>query len=398
MKVEIEKKLDKIAKIWSNFIWKYKFCTLKIQFTDDVRTNYFSDIEAYFVDTLDVVFIRREEKSYSDKFANAISLLQAIYIHQDLIEELLFIFKCQVDKGDLKSDRNYFLNRDIRNELVGHPIRKREVQSNASIQKCNTCGNSLAPLKGKLALMSSITFAYNSNKDTILYLRYHRDNNFEMEKISHNVIDVIDRHCVFLNTYLDRILDKLKVILSEFSERLDNIERLLVDKDFETVVKVIEVHFENIFKSDYAYEKHQLLEIYKERKEHIRYQNFIDKFVKDLKSQLTETKENITSLFTEKESHIERIFSELPFFNNDKSHIEKIIDPKIDNTINYHYELGKLATNRAQFDIFSKRLRAKCLGNDLVLQELDHMQLHVYNDIEYYSSHRFICTILGENI
>lgn len=128
MKEEVSFKLDLIADIWNSFIWKYEFCQKRIKFTSEVQTNYFGDMFDYFQDTFKLIFSNRNSNSQTDKFSNQISLLQSIYVQQDFIEELLLIFKCGINKGDLKRDSNYYINRNIRNELVGHPIRKHKRQ------------------------------------------------------------------------------------------------------------------------------------------------------------------------------------------------------------------------------------------------------------------------------
>ncbi len=145
MKTTIEDKLDRIADIWNYFIWEYKFCSSKIKFNDDVKTNYFGDILGYFKDTLDIVFANNSKhSSYTDKFSYAISFLQAIYIQQDFTQELLGIFKTGIEKGNLKYDESYSINRDIRNELIGHPIRKTEIPTEKLISvKCDDCGKTI---------------------------------------------------------------------------------------------------------------------------------------------------------------------------------------------------------------------------------------------------------------
>ena len=125
MKTDIEFKLDKISDIWNYFIWDYRYCSSKIKFDDDIKTNYFGDILGYFQDTLDIVFETKIlPTEHSEKFSHTISFLQAIYIQQDFVEEMLSIFKTGIDKGQLKNDHSYSINRDLRNELIGHPIRK----------------------------------------------------------------------------------------------------------------------------------------------------------------------------------------------------------------------------------------------------------------------------------
>lgn len=102
MKEEVKYKLEQIASVWNDFIWENDFCKQTIKFTTEVETNYFGDILGYFQDTFDIIFDKRESKSYSDRFSNQISFLQSIYVQQDFIEELLIIFKCKTNKGHLK--------------------------------------------------------------------------------------------------------------------------------------------------------------------------------------------------------------------------------------------------------------------------------------------------------
>ncbi|MBE2189612.1 MAG: hypothetical protein IAE98_09105, partial [Candidatus Kapabacteria bacterium] len=173
MRIEVEDKLDRIADIWNYFIWDYKFCSSKIKFNEDVRTNYFGDILGYFKDTLDIVFSDKKYTNYADKFSFTISFLQSIYIQQDFTQEMLEIFKTGTDKGKLKQDETYYLNRDLRNELIGHPIRKAEIPIGEFDNKeCDFCGKPLTKPKNKLALLSSTIFSYQEKEDEIQYLLY----------------------------------------------------------------------------------------------------------------------------------------------------------------------------------------------------------------------------------
>jgi hypothetical protein len=375
LKEEVTYKLDRIASIWNHFIWEYDFCKQKIKFTPEVRTNYFGDILGYFQDTFDIIYADRESKSNSDRFSNQISLLQSIYVQQDFIEELLIIFKCGINKGDLKNDTNYSLNRDIRNELVGHPIRK---------------------YRGEF--ISSCLFGYNSGKDKIVYLRYHKDNNYKFEKMEFPISEIIERHNDFLNKYFDKILNKLKTILSRFVKQIEKLEGLISIKSFDEILNIASTYYESIFRDSYIYDKESLLKIYARKDEHRRYQNLIDKFYSDLRNGLKETKEYVFELFEpRKEINISEI--EKPIFNI------KFIDTKeIDTTnkerpVTYHYELGKIATKRnpRDFEFFGGSLKRKCADNKLVLNELNHMELNIYNDIEYYTAFRLISSALKED-
>lgn len=375
MKEELKDKLDKIANVWNYFILKYDFCKRNIKFTAEVKTNYLGDILGYFKDTFDIIFDAKETKSYSDRFASQISFLQSIYVQQDFIEELLLIFRCGIVKGDLKKNPNYFVNRDIRNELVGHPIRKQN---------------------GKF--ISSCLFGYNDSNEKIVCLRYHRDNDYKFESMEFLVSEILTRHKEFLNEYFDKIIDKLKIILSEFIKELENIERLIDKKSFDEILQILSVFYESIFEYDFIYDKESLLKIYSMKDDHKRYQNLIDKFYHDLKVSIKEKKEIAIRLF-EKKKEIKIKSIEKPIFDvefiegkNEKSN-EK------ERPVTYHYELGKIATKRnpMDFEFFGRCLKRKCEDNEIVLKELEHMKLNMYNDIEYYSAFGLICTELNED-
>lgn len=373
MKEEVKYKLKQIADVWNYFILKYAFCNRKIKFTPEIRTNYFGDILGYFQDTFDIIFDERESKSYSDQFSNQISFLQSIYVQQDFVEELLIIFKCDINKGDLKKDSNYYINRDVRNELVGHPIRK---------------------YKGQF--ISSSLFGYNRDSDKIIYLRYHKDNDYKFESMEYPISEIIDRHKIFLNKYFDIILNKLKLILTDFIKELENIENLIDKKSLGEILIILSVFYESIFDYDFIYDKDSLLKIYAKKEEHIRYQNLIDRFYYDLKNSLKEKKESATELF-EPQKKYDQV--KPPTFK--VKYIDEIItdSTKKERPETYGYELGKIATKRnlIDFNFFGGCLKRKCVDNELVLEELEHMGLNIYNDIEYYSAYRLICTELKED-
>lgn len=238
MNHEILSKLSKVNEIWNHYIWEYKFCSNKIKFNDDVKTNYFGDLLGYFSDTFEVIYSDKKSASFSDNFSYTISFLQAIYIQQDFVQEMLEIFKIGVDKGQLKQDPQYSINRELRNELVGHPIRK---------------------YKDKL--VSSTLFSYKAKIDEIEYLRYHKDNDFKFESKAYNISDIQQRHDDFLNKYFDMIINRLKIILFEYFEELSKLQKVINNKDFNTILKLADLYFESIFESNYVYDKVSLLKI-----------------------------------------------------------------------------------------------------------------------------------------
>jgi hypothetical protein len=383
MKETLEKKLHKISDIWNYYIWEYKFCNSKIKFTPDVKSNYFGDILSYFSDTFDLIYNSKKTKTFSENIESAISFLQAIYIQQDFIEELLHIFKCEFDKGDLKKDTNYSINRQLRNELVGHPIRKQDVN-------------------GIRQLLSSTIFSDSTDTDQISYVRYHRDNNYRFEEITHSREDILKRHSDFLIFYFDVIIHKLKKILSLFKKKIEEIENVIENNaSFENIIKIVSDSFEYIFKTDYLYKPDILLQIYKLKSTNRRYSNVIEIFRRELKQFLFDKKEDIVSLINDTDRHcliqtteeMETMIPEILFIESNE---------KIDTTktpVSYTYEMGKLINKGdiTMFSFFSALLKTKCKDNSLVLAELNNMEINLDNDLEYYCSYYLIDEILNGN-
>lgn len=370
MEQEIENKLNLISDIWNHFIFEYTFCKKYVKFDEEFETNYFGDIIGYFQDTNEIISNPSSVNSHIDRFANQISLLQSIYVQQDLIEELLRLFKLKDNKGSLKTDPNYSINRDIRNELVGHPIRR---------------------LNGNGHLISSCLFGYDQSSEKLTYLKYHRNNNFEFESMEILISDIKSRHKQFVLTYFDKIINKLEKLLLKFIKEINILENLIDKKSFEEILKISEVFFETIFNSNKMYDKESLLKIYARKEEHNRYKNFIDQFYKDLRDDIKNTKNHVGELF-DKKTNTEKLELKVPIFNiqfvnsdNSSYSIDK-------RPITYHYELGKLLVKKSisEFKFHSNCLKDKCLDNKIILQELIHMESNFYDDIEYYTAFRVI--------
>ncbi|SNB10761.1 conserved hypothetical protein [Flavobacterium psychrophilum] len=394
MKETVEDKLDIIAKIWNNFILEYKICSSKIKFNDDVKTNYFGNILGCFKDTFDIIFTTNKYSNYTEKFSFTISFLQAIYIQQDFIQEMLEIFRTGIEKGDLKKDQTYYINRDLRNELIGHPIRKDVSRAETIQKKCDSCGKILKP-KNKLALLSSTFFSYQESEDEIEYLLYHRDNDFRFESKTFKIIDIQERHRLFLETYLDIILEKFKIILNDYLSEISKLEKVIEKGNFETVLKLVELYLEAIFKYSPIYNKESLIKIHARANEHRRYKNFIDTFNIDLRKNLSEKKNSVNKILDRK------VIDKSPFQNSSLPKFKIAINTTNTKGFNvkphkddYHYEIGKI-TEKRNFIKFGNLLKDKCKDNKLVQNELIHMQKNIQDDIEYYTALRLISTELN---
>lgn len=377
MHKEIKFKLTKISEFWSHYIWHYQKCRKEINYDNgNIKTTSFGDLMSYLGDTLEVIDNKIETNNFHRAFSYHIGLLQAIYIQQDLIEELLRIFGCNINKVDLYNDENYSINRTLRNELVGHPIRKYTTRQDE---------------KKTMVLKSSVLMDINSNSSKISYSRYHVDNDYSFEKLSYQVDDIITKHYIFLNTYLNRIIIKCKRILKAFKKRVENLQSVAETQNFEVIVKLVALDFEKILDSSYLYEPKYLIESFKRKDEHKRYQNNLDQFISDLNHWIFETLRDLEYTF-QKRKHLKQ----KPEINTS---IFKQFNKKVSKQkLSYHYELGKLSYKReySDFQFFGGLLKDKCLNNNEVLIELEHMKNNLQNDMEYHCSLKLIRKILED--
>jgi hypothetical protein len=240
--VKIKDKLSTINKYWNDYYLSRKFFQKKINFTDDVKTNYYGDLNNYFNDTLTLIKPIDGNNSTEQYISYFTVLLQTIFVHQDLIDELLYIFK--LDRSS-KEDKNP--NRTIRNELIGHPI-----------SKCK-----------KNELQSSVLLDIdNFDNQTINYHRYSKENKFIPEKQSFEIDKIINDHINFIDNYLDKIIQKCKKEIIKYNKEIKKIVNIPLEKQF-NFIEIFEPNLlssiENIFLNEY------LEYYYKNIRKHRRY-------------------------------------------------------------------------------------------------------------------------------
>jgi hypothetical protein len=203
----------------------------------------------------------------------------------------------------------------------------------------------------------------------------------------------------YFGDIFDVILTKLKNILDEYVAELLKLENVIINQDFNTVLRLVELYFEAFFKSDFVYDKNSILKIYERKQEHKRYENFIELFYNDLRNSISEKKRSVSDIFDRKKIN----FSEVDKMNI--PNVEILFTDSVNSEVddkpkkeNYHYEIGKIGSKRnpMDFDFFGGILRKKCLENELVLNELNHMEQNIWDEIEYYTSYRLICSELKE--
>ena len=187
-------------------------------------------------------------------------------------------------------------------------------------------------------------------------------------------------------------------MMTPFIERIRKIESIADTIEFSKLLEFVFSSFEAIEKQEYMYNKESLKEVYARRNEHVRYQNLINRFYSDLKESINGHLENLDNIFNPKEDKFvisdyeipEIVINVMRSLSSD-SDDELEVAPTITNKRrSYHYELGKLATKHELFDVFHSILREGFSENELIVEELDHMQQNQYHDIEYYCAFRLL--------
>lgn len=323
----IKKKLSIINEYWNKYYFSKQFFQKKINFTKDVQTNYYGDLNNYFGDTLNLVKEFEPIKNIDDYISKAIVLLQTIYVHQDLIDELLYIFKLESSKIQDKNP-----NREMRNELIGHPIRK----------------------KGKV-LKSSILFALHKELSNDLnYTKYSANNGFHPEEKTYSVKGIIENHKFFLNLYLDKIIEKIKKEESSYNKKLTSIFQIPLGNQFDFID-----HFDKNLLSEIStiFETDNLKYYYENQDKHERYKYAIKLYKEALKQAIDES-QSIIKTYDFKSSMLEQY------------DIEQLY--KKDKIFNIDFYIKKYNYNKK------------------ILEELLHMKKHIKSDVEYYASLEYI--------
>lgn len=352
----INSTLEQIRDLWNNYIFKLKFFHKHYNFDEATVTNHFGQILDHFSDSLPVLENTELPKSIHARYSFNISLLQTIYVHQDLIEEMHRIFKTGVNKGKLYEDVNYKINREIRNDLVGHPIRRKN---------------------GNGVMISSVTLSYHPKPNYIEYARYHKSSNYDFQIIQHSVQEIIERHLVFLNDNLNQIYLHINKSLQLFLKKIKEIQAVLESNTFDGVVRLVENHYETFQDENYLYQSNQILKVYNKKEEHPRYQLTIDIYKSDLDYHLKQMTNTIIGVIENKE-------------------IENISYPI--NVCKHYYEIGKLFTKRnyRDFEFFGNSLRKQVPECSQALEELSFMEENIEDEVNYYSSCLYLQKILTE--
>lgn len=366
----IEEKLSLITDIWNHFVLEEKFFQDKIRYCEEVRQNYYGDIMHYLSDTFEVIRNHGKKKilkgDFNDHIFYITGMLQTLYVHQDLIDEILHIFKKNKSSSDIK-----LKIRNLRNELVGHPISRDK--------------------NGKL--VSSVFFGDSLSYNTINYLKYNYISGKRFENIELSLDDLLEEHKQYLFENLEIVLQKLNTIIKSYKKDIQNVYNTLNNdkRNYINLVKISKIYLERVYQTSPYLTENILKELLERNSDHSRYQNLKDIFFDSVKEAVAETLESL-KLYQEKISgshkkKVDCIMSNIVFDLEVVASSSNINTP-IKDDMNRYY-LKKLYEKK-YLDGINILLEKYC-DNGEIVTELENMQNNFNDsDLEYYSSLLFV--------
>lgn len=359
-------KSEYIREAWNDYIWDSTFCQKRIKFTDEQKTNYIGDLLNYLDDTIHLLSSFKINNDYRSALYDNIAVLQLMYIQQDLIDELLFIFKQQ------SSSNNKKLIRTLRNELVGHPVSR-----------------------DKEGLISSVFITAESKGDTLQYIRYHKDNNFKFDLKSHNWQEIFNTHNQFLLEYFDILLREIDSILLAFKKNLLVLLNAIPQAQFIDILKFVQIAFERHYKGVRLFFPENIKYCYEREKSHNRYEHSIKIYLDGLKHYIKDTISDIDNFIDRdslKEEKKDTTFIKIFFSPENATDVSSEPVGTASPQRDYHYQMSKLAEKENHYLI--QYMQGLFKNDPEIITELENMNMHLDNDAEYYSSYEYLRLLL----
>jgi len=195
--IEFKTRLDDISYDWKIFFSKKQFFQDKINFSDEVATDYICEVIGNLNDSTKCIdeFIKfseaDEENNLHKNILLHIGFLQSLYVQQDLLTHLLEIFVLNENiksvKKDFRDDRKTI--RCLRNKLVGHPISK-----------------------DGGTLQTSVFWSNKTDSHTIRFREYPKGKFDQHNDQQYNVFDLMSEHEEYMKKYLDIVLERMNSI------------------------------------------------------------------------------------------------------------------------------------------------------------------------------------------
>lgn len=362
--LEIDSKLNLITEIWNFYILELGYFQSKINYQEQVNSNFYGEVMHYFFDTFDILDnhenYSNRDGSFSEKIFYLVGYLQVLYVHQDLVDEMLRIFKISESNSIEKR-----LIREIRNELIGHPISRNS--------------------KNK-ELISSVFWRESIGFNSISYLKYNNKIESSVEYLDYKVTDLIEKHKQYLKHHFNQILNKQLMLVKDYDGKIKQINNLLLLNPYSNKLPVMVSQYIEFIEnySMFSYEKVvRALEQYALSN---RYKYFYENYLSEVKNSILEisnkNQEMIIKINIELGNKSDSIGDiEFDLYQNESRDKCNIIE--LSNNI-YSYYFSKLSEMKylESIDIIKKAFE----GNLELLTELERMQEKTNDEFEYYCS------------
>lgn len=349
---EIFRLLNKIKDVWSHYLWQYSICQRHIRFTNEEKTNYVADLLIYFSDTIHLLSNHKYSDENLESLYNSVAALQFMFVQQDLMDELLTIFKLPKSSVDSKNPI-----RSIRNELIGHPIRRE---------------------RNKNVLISSVFVTSGTHGDTLEYIQYHIDNGYKSRLLNYKWLELFKTHEDYLIVNFNLIIKKIDKILVDFKREISKLRDSINKLEFTQLVENVESTYNKFYENNYLYKIDNIIYCYNKSDLHNRYSNVVTLYKQDLYDNITYKIDYINFLISGKLISRKDNWSNINVLPNEN--LQK------GNSIEHAYE--KLFLKHPIFDI--EFFMNKFSSNQEVVTELENMREHINEEPEYYSSYEYL--------
>ncbi len=343
---------------WNDYFWRFRLCQNLIRFTAEERTNYIGDLFNYFDDTVQLISTFKLKDNYLSSLYESVATLQFMYIQQDLIDELLSIFKLPQSSSENKKTI-----RNLRNELIGHPI-SRDKQKK---------------------LVSSVFITAETQQSTLQYVRYHKDNHFQSDFIIFDWKSIFQLHESFLIENFKLILIKIDTKLRFFRKKLLEMHRAIPHKTFTELVPWVSQIYETFHKNSRLFSSENILYCFQFKEKHPRYQHAIQLYLEGLNESLIGTIQLIDDFI----NRSSKSFSPLKSFSTKSEVIltKSESHEEIQQNKSIHSEFSKLYENHPIFGISYFKRRYK--SDPEIFTELLNMEANS-NPAEYSASFEYL--------
>lgn len=369
-------KLNVITSIWNSIVLSHTYIQNRLDFDDSKRNNYYGEVMHLFYDTMPVLNESNSErfKAYRgmyDYIFNCTALLQILYVQQDLMDEILQIFQLQYSNSAEKK-----IIRELRNELIGHPI-SRDKNNN---------------LVSSVFWIGKDVFT-KSNDEPMIFFRKYSEGSWDNQTRNRIIIeDLINKHKRYLNMHFDVILTKQKKICKNFLKKVRQIKNISIRNDVDTLFSMIHEYLD-LLNEDTIYSIKHVEKALNLIESAPRYENYYNIAIHEINQHIDET---IHMLINEI-NDINEIFGLKMEEHSKYSEVEQVNTQNIDRIDMgmIPYYMSKLVEQKC-LD-YLELLRKQFIDVPEIIREIKHMEENCFiDDFEYYSAFMYLNYLIKE--